>query len=90
MSDQSREATIRLEATVKAVAEGAFEPNREKDGLTYAPENAKHIGRVQGKGVVPWKNGFSADLETYKSRSKSKVETEEKMCMLEEQLALRR
>lgn len=44
--------------------------------------------RVRGKGVVPWKHGFSTNLETYMSQSKSKVETKQKIQMIEGELAL--
>ena len=39
-------------------------------------------------GVVPWKHGFSADIETYQSRSKMKTEQEDKMRALEQRIAL--
>ena len=38
-------------------------------------------------GIVPWKHGFSADLDTYRSRAKNKAENEEKMRALEEWVA---
>jgi hypothetical protein len=38
-------------------------------------------------GVVPWKLGFSGDIETYQSRCRRKAEQEEKVCALEERVA---
>jgi len=73
-SDVIREAADRLDVALKAVSEGSFKPDREKDELMYALGTLEHIGRVQGMGVVPWKHGFSADIETYRSRSRKKAE----------------
>jgi hypothetical protein len=42
---------------------------------------------IQGMYVVPWEHGFSADIETCRSRQRRKVEQEEKMCALEERVA---
>ena len=38
-------------------------------------------------GVVPWRHGFSADLDTYRSRARKKAEQADKMRALEEQVA---
>ena len=38
-------------------------------------------------GVVPWKHGFSADIETYRSQHRRKAVEAEKMRALEEQVA---
>ena len=65
------------------MSEGSFKPDREKDELTYALGTPEHTGRVQGMGAVPWKHGFSADIETYRSRSTKKAEQEDKMRALE-------
>ena len=73
-SDTIREAANRLDEALKAVSEGSFKPDREKDELMYALSTPEHTGRVRGMGVVPWKHGFSADIETYRSRSKKKAE----------------
>ena len=43
----------------------SFKLDREKDELMYALGTLEHTGRVRGMGVVPWKYGFSADIETY-------------------------
>ena len=82
-SDTIREAANRLDEALKAVSEGSFKPDREKDELTYALGTPEHTGRVRGMGVVPWKHGFSADIETYRSRSRKKAEQEDKMRALE-------
>jgi hypothetical protein len=50
---------------LKAVAKGILKHDREKDKLTYALRTPEHTGRVRGMGVVSWKHGFSADIETY-------------------------
>ena len=42
---------------------------------------------MRGLGVVPWKHGFSEDLETYRSQSRSKAEQAEQMRTLEERIA---
>ena len=51
-------APQRLREAMQAVAEGKFQPDRERDELTYALGNPEHPGRTRGKGVVPWKYGF--------------------------------
>ena len=38
-------------------------------------------------GVIPWKHGFSADIETYRCRSRMKAEHEDKMRVLKERVA---
>ena len=86
-SDAIREAANKLDDTLKAVSEGSFKPDREKDELTYALGTPEHTGRVRGMGVVPWKHGFSADIDTYRSRPRTKVEVAEKMRALEERVA---
>lgn len=86
-SDALRAAAERLEAALKLKAEGKFTPNRQKDELTYALGTPEHTGRVRGLGVVPWKHGFSEDLETYRSRCRSKAEQDEKFRALEERLS---
>jgi len=52
-SDAIREAANRLDEALKAVSEGSFKPDREKDELTYALGTPEHTGRVRGMGVVP-------------------------------------
>src|SRR6185312_13178464 len=87
-SDTIREAANRLDEALKAVSEGSFKPDREKDELTYALGTPEHTGHMRGMGVVPWKHGFSADIETYRSRSKKKAEQEDKMHALEQRITL--
>ena len=82
-SDAIREAADKLDEALKAVSEGSLKPDREKDELMYALGTPENTGRVRGMGVVPWKHGFSADIETYQIRSRRKAEHEEKMCALE-------
>jgi hypothetical protein len=85
-SDVLREAAQRLDDAMRRTEEGTFRPNRENDELTYALGNAEHTGRTQGVGVVPWKYGFSGDLETYRSRCRSKAVVAEKICSLENRI----
>ena len=87
-SDAIREAADRLDVALKVVSEGSFKSDREKDELTYALGTPEHTGRVRGMGVVPWKHGFSGDIETYRSRQRKKAEVAEKMHALEERVAL--
>ncbi|RLN16822.1 hypothetical protein C2845_PM02G16700 [Panicum miliaceum] len=86
-SDKIREAADKLDDALKAVAEGTLKPDREKDELSYALGTSEHIRCVRDMGVVPWKHGFSADIETYRSRCRRKAEQEEKMYSLEERVA---
>ena len=72
---------------LKAVSEGSFKSDREKDELTYALGTPEQTGRVRSMGVVPWKHGFSADIETCRSRSRKKSEQEDKMRALEQKIA---
>ena len=51
-------AAHRLQEAIQAVAEGTFQPDRERHELTYALENPEHPGRTRGKGMVLWKYGF--------------------------------
>ena len=51
-SDAIREAANKLDDALKAVSEGSFKPDREKDELTYTLGTPKHTGRVRGMGVV--------------------------------------
>ena len=67
-SDAIREVADRLDVALKAVSKGSFKSNREKDEMTYALGTPEHTGRVQGMGIVSWKHGFSANIETYQSR----------------------
>ena len=52
-SNAIREVADRLDVALKAVSEGSFKPNREKDELIYALGTPEHTGCVQGMGVVP-------------------------------------
>ena len=86
-NDAIREAADRLKVALKAVSEGSFKSDREKDELTYALGTPEHTGCVRGMGVVPWKHGFSGDIETYRSRQRRKAEVVEKVRALEERVA---
>ena len=87
-SDAIREATDRLDVALKAMSEGSFKSDREKDELTYTLGTPEHTGRVRGMGVVPWKHGFSGDIETYRSRQRRKAKVVEKERALEERVAM--
>ena len=71
--DAIREAADRLDVALKAVSEGSFKSDREKDEPTYALGTPEHAGRVRGMGVVPWKHGFSGDIETYRSSREKRL-----------------
>ena len=47
-SDAIRKVADRLDVALKAVSEGSFKSDREKDELTYALGTLEHTGRVQG------------------------------------------
>lgn len=85
-SDAIREATQRLNEALRLSEEGSFQPNRENDELTYALGNPEHTGRTRGIGVVPWKRGFAADLETYRSRCRSKAAVAQQFRMLNDRI----
>ena len=46
-------AAQRLQEAIQAVAERTFQPDRERDELTYTLGNPEHPGHTRGKGVVP-------------------------------------
>nr|CAH65850.1 OSIGBa0140C02.2 [Oryza sativa] len=81
--DQIREAARRLTDAVEASSQGTFRPDRDRDELTLALQTPKHPGRTRGKGVIPWKIGFKEDIHTYRSRMRSKRDTEAKIADLE-------
>nr|ABA95410.1 transposon protein, putative, CACTA, En/Spm sub-class [Oryza sativa Japonica Group] len=82
-SDQIREAANRLTDAVEASSQGTFRPDREKDELSLALQTPEHPRRTRGKGVIPWKMGFKEDIHTYRSRMRSKRDTEAKIADLE-------
>ncbi len=86
--DEIHEAAHRLTDAVEASSQGMFRPDREKDELTLALQNPEHLGRTRGRGVVPWKIGFKEDIHTYKSRMRSKRDTESKIADLEYRVSM--
>ncbi len=82
-SDQIREAANRLTGAVEASSQGTFRPDREKDELSLTLQTPEHPGRTRGKGMIPWKIGFKEDIHTYRSRMRSKRDTEAKITDLE-------
>nr|AAV44055.1 hypothetical protein [Oryza sativa Japonica Group] len=78
-SDQIREAARRLTDTVEASSQGTFRPDREKDELSLALQTLEHPGRTQGKVKI----GFKEDIHMYRSRMRSKRDTEAKIIDLE-------
>ena len=62
---------------------GTWQPNREKDELTYALETAEHGGQTRGYGEVSWKHGFPKDKPTYRSHQRKKEEKVEQLRRLE-------
>nr|CAD41480.2 OSJNBb0072M01.13 [Oryza sativa Japonica Group] len=83
LGDQIREAARRLTDAVEASSQGTFRPDRERDELSLALQTPEHPGRTRGKGVIPWKIGFKEDIHTYRSRMRSKRDTEAKIADLE-------
>nr|AAK53831.1 Unknown protein [Oryza sativa] len=81
--DQIREAARRLTDAVEASSQGTFRPDRDRDELTLALQTPEHPGRTRGKWVIPWKIGFKEDIHTYRSRMRSKRDTEAKIADLE-------
>nr|AAX95180.1 transposon protein, putative, CACTA, En/Spm sub-class [Oryza sativa Japonica Group] len=81
--DQIREAARRLTDAVEASSQGTFRPDRDRDELTLALQTPEHPGRTRRKGVIPWKIGFKEDIHTYRSRMRSKRDTEAKIADLE-------
>ena len=81
-----QQAAQRLHEAIQAVAEGTFQPDRERDELTYALGNPEHLGRTRGKSVVPWKYGFRDYTELYRSRQRKKNDEREHLRRLEEWL----
>ena len=80
---QIQEAARRLTDAVEASSQGTFRPDRDWDELTLALQTPEHPGRTRGKGVIPWKIGFKEDIHTYRSRMRSKRDTEAKIADLE-------
>ena len=81
-----RQAAQRLQDAIQAAAQGTFQPDREKDELSYALQNSEPPGRTRGKGVVPWNFGFNDYIDSYRSRQRRKNEEREHLRRLEEQL----
>nr|ABA98662.1 transposon protein, putative, CACTA, En/Spm sub-class [Oryza sativa Japonica Group] len=82
-SDQIREADSRLTDAVEASSQGTFQPDREKDELSLALQTPEHPRRTRVKDMIPWKIGFKEDIHTYRSRMRSKRDTEAKIADLE-------
>jgi hypothetical protein len=78
-----QEAARQLTDAVEASSQGTFRPDRDRDELTLALQTPEHPGRTRGKGVIPWKIGFKEDIHTYRSRMRSKRDTEAKIADLE-------
>ena len=56
------------------IASGVFKPNREKDELIYALENAEHGGRTRGYGAISWEHSLPTNRYTYRSHQRKKDE----------------
>ena len=79
-------AAQRLQEAIQAAAKGTFQPDRERDELTYTLGNPEHPGRTRGKGVAPWKYGLRDYIESYISRQRRKNDEWEHLRRLEERL----
>jgi hypothetical protein len=66
------EAYTRFITTCAEAREGKINPKRENEELTIALGNPEHPGQTRGKGVIPWRVGFSKYNDTYKSRQRKK------------------
>ena len=66
------------------VESGGWQPNRDKEELTYALESAEHGGRTRDYGEVSWKHAFPQNKETYRSHQRKKDEEAERMRRMEE------
>ena len=62
-----QQVSRRLQEAIQVVSQGTFQPDREKNELTYALQNSQHPGRTRGKGVVAWKYDFRDYIELYRS-----------------------
>ena len=67
-----------MQVTLSAQSsQGSFQADRERDILSAALGNKEHPGRTRGIGLYDqWKDGFSKDSETYRSRKRAKAERE--------------
>jgi hypothetical protein len=65
-------ATDSLLVAIEEARTGVFMPNRENDELTRALKNPEHPRRTQGKGVVPWFEGFADWNDTYRGRARKR------------------
>ena len=83
--EHMQEVSRDLVAAIDETQQETFHPQRENDELTRALKNPEHPGRARGIGVVPWKVAWAGD-SSYKTHRKSKVEQEEKLCALQEEM----
>jgi len=81
--DQIKEVAQELAKAIKHAREGKYKPERENDELTRALGNPEHGGRTRGKGLVPWKIGFSEYNESYRSRERKKKQLADRFQRLE-------
>jgi hypothetical protein len=82
--ERIQRVAIRLQEAIEAVAQRIFQPDREKDELTYALENPEHPGRTRGKGVIPWKYRFNQCIDSYRSQQRRKNKEQVRLRRLEE------
>jgi hypothetical protein len=67
-----------LVKALQEVQEGRFIPDRERDVLTKALENAEHTGQTRGLGPnYPWSIEFAKDVDSYTKRERGKKRKEE-------------
>jgi hypothetical protein len=69
---------------MEAVAREYSSLIEKKDELTYAFENPEYLGRTRGKGVIPWKYGFSRYIDSYRSQQRRKNKEQVRLRRLEE------
>jgi len=64
----------------RSIAEsGQWQPNRDKDELTYTLGNLEHGEWTRGYGSVLWEHAFPQDRETYRSRQRKKEDDRERL-----------
>ncbi|KAK1611409.1 hypothetical protein QYE76_035082 [Lolium multiflorum] len=76
--DTKFKPTQALIDAMRDAQEGKIKFNRENDALTKALGNPEHGGRVRGKGVISWKEGFSQENDPYSYRSRKRKADREK------------
>ena len=87
MAEKITRVVKKLVYAIDDVRKGKFVPRREDDELTLALENPEHWGQCRGyEPETTWKQGFPADIASYRSRSRNKQKGLDRLSELERQL----